>query len=203
MDFPSRRYQPNLAPASLPQLGRSQAEPQHPPVQQAYGPHHIGDRSTLAHQAQYSGGQAVDLRFHAQQSSGQFTVQPNRVQHDAGFYGQNAPVSALTSAPAIPPSHMAPPTQPRKRKAPTLREADWEPYKARILDLHTAQRLSLSKVKQVIEEESGFKAEYVAPPCTQYAERVVCILLIQTRLQAAAVSITHQPVGKRPERQDA
>jgi hypothetical protein len=58
---------------------------------------------------------------------------------------------------------MGPPARPRKRKAPTLRADDWEPYKKRILDLHIVQKLSLPKVRQMVEVEYGFKAEYVAP----------------------------------------
>ncbi|EON63691.1 hypothetical protein W97_02919 [Coniosporium apollinis CBS 100218] len=54
---------------------------------------------------------------------------------------------------------MGPPTNPRKRKAPTLRAEDWEPYKARIIELHIKQKLPLRKVKDTIESELGFKAE--------------------------------------------
>lgn len=49
----------------------------------------------------------------------------------------------------------------RKRKAPTLRADDWEPYKSRIVQLHITQGLSLNKVKGMITEEFGFAAEYV------------------------------------------
>ena len=54
---------------------------------------------------------------------------------------------------------MAPPVQTRKKKAPTLRAEAWEPYKARILELHIEQRRPLREVKQIIEEEFGFVAE--------------------------------------------
>lgn len=56
---------------------------------------------------------------------------------------------------------MGPPDRPRKRKAATLRADDWEPYKKRILDLHIEQKMPLRKVKELIEEKYGFKAEYV------------------------------------------
>jgi len=61
--------------------------------------------------------------------------------------------------PAIP---MGPPTNPRKRKAPTLRADAWEPYKARIVELHIRQGLPLRKVKEYITKEFGFTAEYVS-----------------------------------------
>ncbi|KAM0207689.1 hypothetical protein ACHAQI_007486 [Fusarium lateritium] len=55
-------------------------------------------------------------------------------------------------------SSMGPPKR-RKKKAPTRRAKDWEPYKARILDLHDTQKLSLETVKNMIETEFGFTAE--------------------------------------------
>jgi hypothetical protein len=60
-------------------------------------------------------------------------------------------------------SPMARLPKPRKKKAPTRRAKDWEPYKARILDLHDTQNLSLKTVKNMIENEFGFTAEYVPP----------------------------------------
>ncbi|KIL85095.1 hypothetical protein FAVG1_11524 [Fusarium avenaceum] len=56
-------------------------------------------------------------------------------------------------------SSMGPPPKRRKKKAPTLRATDWEPYKARILDLHVTQKLSLETVKNMMEMEFGFTAE--------------------------------------------
>jgi hypothetical protein len=58
-------------------------------------------------------------------------------------------------------SSMGPPPKRRKKKAPTLRAKDWEPYKARILDLHVTQKLSLETVKNMMEMKFGFTAEYV------------------------------------------
>ncbi len=58
---------------------------------------------------------------------------------------------------------MRPPAKPRKRKAPTLRAKDWEPHKARIIELHIGQDLPLRQVKDTIKRESGFEAEYVFP----------------------------------------
>lgn len=56
---------------------------------------------------------------------------------------------------------MAPPPVPRKRKAPTLTAADWEPYKQDVLDLHVTQGLTLPEVREKMIEKRGFIAEYV------------------------------------------
>lgn len=50
---------------------------------------------------------------------------------------------------------MGPPatSTPRKRKAPTLRREDWEPVKARIIELFGSQSLPLREVKDMIEQE--------------------------------------------------
>lgn len=68
---------------------------------------------------------------------------------------------ALNNFPSIATSPMLPPSGHRKPKAPTLRAQDWEPYKARIVELHIDQKLPLREVKEKIEQEFGFKAEYV------------------------------------------
>lgn len=57
---------------------------------------------------------------------------------------------------------MGPPTKSRKRKAPTLRADAWEPYKARIVELHITQGIPLREVKEKIKEEFGFTAQYVS-----------------------------------------
>jgi hypothetical protein len=54
---------------------------------------------------------------------------------------------------------MGPPSRPRKKKAPTLNANAWEPYKARIIELHVEQGRPLKEVKETIEHEFGFKAE--------------------------------------------
>jgi hypothetical protein len=61
--------------------------------------------------------------------------------------------------PAIP---IGPPTRPRKRKATTLHSNAWEPYKARIIELHIQQGLPLRQVRENIIKEFGFTAEYVS-----------------------------------------
>jgi hypothetical protein len=59
---------------------------------------------------------------------------------------------------------MAPPTRKqiapskRKRNAATLRRDDWEPVKARVIELHITQKMPLPEVKKIIEDEFGFTA---------------------------------------------
>jgi hypothetical protein len=48
---------------------------------------------------------------------------------------------------------IAPLPKSRKRKAPTLRLSDWEPVKARVIELYGALNLELPDVKKNIEEE--------------------------------------------------
>jgi hypothetical protein len=56
---------------------------------------------------------------------------------------------------------MGPPTNTRRKKAPTLRCEAWAPYKDRIVELHITLGLPLREVKIMIEKEFGFTAEYV------------------------------------------
>lgn len=48
--------------------------------------------------------------------------------------------------------------QARRRKAPTLREGDWAPYKERLIDLHITQNLPLREVKEVMQRDHDFFA---------------------------------------------
>jgi len=48
---------------------------------------------------------------------------------------------------------IAPQPNPRKRKAPTLRNDDWEPVKTRVIELHIAKKLPLPEVKETVERE--------------------------------------------------
>jgi hypothetical protein len=80
------------------------------------------------------------------------------------------PADTITQSPQmLPPNStnatnvqtMAPPPNPRKRKAPTLLLHDWEPVKARLIELHIVKKIPLPKVKKILEEEfksSGFSA---------------------------------------------
>jgi hypothetical protein len=57
---------------------------------------------------------------------------------------------------------MAPPPNPRKQKAPTLRVDDWKPVKARVIELHITQKLPLPEVKKIVERDlPGFTAKWV------------------------------------------
>lgn len=78
----------------------------------------------------------------------------NALQYEHMQYAE-APEESQT----VPSTFMGPPTKTRKRKAPTLRAKDWEPYKSRIIELHIEEGLPLPKVKDMIQEEFGFVAE--------------------------------------------
>lgn len=85
----------------------------------------------------------------------------------------------------------------RKKKAPTLRAKDWERYKARILELHDTQNLPLPKVKEMIEEEFGFVAEYGI---------IITLLVTQNQLtvsQTETVPNSYNQMGQRQEHQEA
>lgn len=157
MDFPPR----SLAPAYLPHFALSHTVHYNAlPAQQQYELYAVDQTSAFTSQVQLSGGQVATMQNYDLHLPSFSTAQPNQAQFNIGFAGNSQSVSASASAtPAGPPSPMGPPARPRKRKAATLRAHDWEPYKKRILDLHIVQNLSLPKVRQMIEEEYGFKAE--------------------------------------------
>ena len=83
------------------------------------------------------------------------------------------PIANSGDRPNVASSPMSPPAVPRKRKAPTLKAADWEPYKARIIELHIDHNRPLPEVKDTIEKESGFVAEYVLPILTAQEARLI------------------------------
>lgn len=76
------------------------------------------------------------------------------------------PISEEAASSQPPPSHSnyIADTRPRKKKARTLRESDWEPYKDRIIQLHHVEKRPLPEVRILIEQEFGFIAEYVGQP---------------------------------------
>ena len=113
--------------------------------------------------------------YHVRQSHSPYTVFPAQyVSEDASvttakddaYRVINHPHTShiakpLDGAESIPTNPAIPTLRTRKRKAPTLCAEAWEPYKARILDLHVANKLPLRDVKTAIEAEFGFSAEYV------------------------------------------
>jgi hypothetical protein len=89
----------------------------------------------------------------------QTTLSPSLYPNNMVPQGHQLLFSNNTSAANAQP--MAPPPNPRKRKAPTLRREDWEPVKARIFELHITHKKPLPEVKQIVEKEfesSGFSA---------------------------------------------
>jgi hypothetical protein len=54
-----------------------------------------------------------------------------------------------------------PDMQTQKKRAQTLLEKDWEPYKPRITELLSTQKRQLAEVKLLIKNEFNFTAEYV------------------------------------------
>ncbi|KAL9567793.1 hypothetical protein ACKAV7_008096 [Fusarium commune] len=68
-------------------------------------------------------------------------------------------LDGLGAAQIMPTPATGPPRRSRKKKAPTLRDEDWEPFKDRILELYEMHKLPLEKVKTMIEEEFCFTAQ--------------------------------------------
>jgi hypothetical protein len=63
----------------------------------------------------------------------------------------------LSNGPSNSTDSMQPPTKRRKRKAPTLRDSDWEPIKERFTELYTAG-VSQKDLKKCMEIEFNFFA---------------------------------------------
>ncbi|CVK92099.1 uncharacterized protein FMAN_07085 [Fusarium mangiferae] len=106
--------------------------------------------------------QALDGQFFADQSHSH--AHPNPFTDLYIQELQNVPSSdnmdGLGAAAQITPTPTpGPPRKSRKKKAPTLRDEDFEPFKDRILELYETKKLSLEKVKSMIEEEFGFTAQ--------------------------------------------
>ena len=83
----------------------------------------------------------------------------------------------------------------RKKKAPTLKADAWEPYKARVIELHINQGKPLQKVKEIIENEFNFTAEYDSITKPQSLLPYVYMLIIRVLLQGAPISATNNTVG--------
>jgi hypothetical protein len=160
MDFPPRSL-PDPAPAYLAQLELPHTGNYNAPAQQMYGLHGVDGVFASTLQAQRSGGLVATMQNHTLHPFHPL-LQFGYMQHDAAFAGNNSQSTSASTTAAGPASPMGPPDRRRKRKAETLRADDWEPYKKRILDLHIEQNMPLPEVRQTIENEYGFKAEYVA-----------------------------------------
>ena len=68
-------------------------------------------------------------------------------------------VDVLEQAFALPGDVNEPAAKRRKPKAKTLRDKDWEPYKARIIELYSQLSMDLQSVQMIIKDEYGFKPE--------------------------------------------
>ena len=103
------------------------------------------DNDPVSHRGRLAGAQvAVSLSQYPKP----IATQPHQLQIYGGASGEYL-------------QPMAPLPKSRKRKAPTLSLSDWEPVKARVIELYVALDLRLSEVKKKIEEEfksSGFTA---------------------------------------------
>ena len=113
---------------------------------------------------------------------------------------QSASGSRQVSAATEPAPHGAPVgllIKSRKRKAPTLKADAWEPYKARVIELHINQAMPLPKVKEIIENEFNFTAEYDSITKPQSLLPYVYMLIICVFLQGAPISATNNTVGLR------
>ncbi|KAF2787012.1 hypothetical protein K505DRAFT_134338, partial [Melanomma pulvis-pyrius CBS 109.77] len=128
-------------------------------TQEAYEPNdfHLALNPMLQMQPQ-GGHLALDPTPQMQLQGGYFTIGPSELPPAFSIheYRDAESESYAQTTPAIP---MGPPIRPRKRKAPTLHASAWEPYKARIVELHNTQGLPLKEVKEHIENEFGFVAE--------------------------------------------
>jgi hypothetical protein len=200
MDFPPRDL-PELAPAYLPPLELPHTGYYNALLtQQLDGSYGVNRTSAFTLQAQLYDGPGVTTQNHTLHPLNLPTLHPDHARFDFEFAGDSQFASASTSAPASP---MGAPIRLRKRKAATLRADDWEPYKMHILDLHIKQKKTLPEVMRIVEEKYGFKAEYVAVVRARQSKQVLSPVLTQTCMQATAVPIAHQPMGKGQERQAA
>jgi hypothetical protein len=128
-----------------------------------------GDTAML-HQSGFTGGmylpsQAVqafgDTAMLRQSDFTEGWMSLSEDQNAAAAVMQSHQLPVADGTNSVPVQPMAPPPNPRKRKAPTLRRDEWEPVKARVIELHISQNLPLPEVKERVEEEfksSGFTA---------------------------------------------
>lgn len=126
------------------------------PSQEAFGTYNANHLPTdLAHTQQRYEHSAI-FQDPVISFSGPHATMPVYENHAAGPAGQS---QFIFVAPV--PSFMGPPTQTRKRKAPALGADDWEQFQDRIRKLYVDKNMPIAEVKQTMEAEYGFKAEYV------------------------------------------
>jgi len=142
MDYPHALAQAYILPAAQGHY-----------VAQQDGPSYDFQWTPPAPQMQLQAEQFATFESHAP-----YPPQPSLAIPGHG-YQDMGDASNAQIAPTLP---MGPPARPRKRKAPTLRAGDWEPYKAQIIELHITQGLPLKEVRERMEKGFGFSAEYVA-----------------------------------------
>ncbi|KAG5776916.1 hypothetical protein H9Q73_009419 [Fusarium xylarioides] len=105
--------------------------------------------------------QAVGGQFVADQSHSYAPLDPaydlfiQGLQDGSFVDNMDGPGAAQTTPTPI----TGPPRKSRKKKAPTLRDEDFEPFKDRILELYETYKLPLESVKSMMEQEFGFTAQ--------------------------------------------
>jgi hypothetical protein len=118
---------------------------------------------------------------------------PSIPPHHASCQPQNMPPANNADAQAMAPALK------RGKKAKTLRPEDWEPYKARVLELHSTQKKTLDEVRKIIEKEFGFVAKYAAFP--QAKQNQGSNSADSITIQDTSVSDSNNPMGQGQERQ--
>jgi hypothetical protein len=88
-------------------------------------------------------------------------LRPGFQPHFYDPYPSRAAIDTLSDIQSTSSGQEALPTKLRKKKAPTLRRQDWEPVRARILELHDKEKKTVAQLRSIIDAEFGFKAEYV------------------------------------------
>lgn len=82
-------------------------------------------------------------------------MSPLRAPAAGAYYAPGLRLAQDSTFDQPPPIDAAPS---RKRKAPTLRDSDWEPMKVRIVQLYVEENLTISQLKEAINKEFKFQA---------------------------------------------
>lgn len=109
----------------------------------------------------------VDLRFVRQVIEANL-VFPQHVQLTSSYLGRGEQSSLMsptirgdsTPGPTVLPSAPSRPPQSRRRNYPAtvLKDSDWEPLKARMIQLYIDENMTIPSLQEVLGEEFGFKA---------------------------------------------